>query len=263
MFLLKNREKALRRYDFFLIFLAVASVGLIIAEERMDFTETEEGVFGFVDTAVWLIFVGDYFARLYLAADKKLYVKTHIIELIAILPFDALFKGLRSLRIFRMLRSTRALRALRLLRLAAYFGRAHRFASRFLRQHNFQYVLFFTVLTVLIGAAAVRYFEQMGFYDALWWAFVTATTVGYGDISPSTAGGRIVAIMLMLVGIGFISTLTGTIASFFVAPAPEPEAKPGNEFLALALRRLEDFQNLSPEEVREICAVLQGLKEKQ
>ena len=263
MFLFKDREKALRRYDFFLIFLAVASVGLIIAEERMDFTEAEEGIFGLVDTAVWLIFVADYFSRFFLAGDKKHYVKTHIIELIAILPFDALFKGLRSLRLFRMLRSTRALRILRLIRLAAYFGRAHRYASRFLRQHNFQYVLFFTVLTVLIGAAAVRYFEQMGFYDALWWAFVTATTVGYGDISPSTAGGRIVAIMLMLVGIGFISTLTGTIASFFVAPAPEPEAKPGNEFLALALRRLENFENLSTEEVREICAVLQGLKEKQ
>ncbi|MBP6333222.1 MAG: ion transporter [Aminivibrio sp.] len=151
MFFIKDREKALRRYDFFLIFLAVASVGLIIAEERMDFTEAEEGVFGFVDTAVWLIFVGDYFSRLFLAGDKKLYVKTHIIELIAILPFDALFKGLRSLRLFRMLRSTRALRILRLIRLAAYFGRAHRYASRFLRQHNFQYVLFFTVLTVLIG----------------------------------------------------------------------------------------------------------------
>ncbi|HPK07566.1 MAG TPA: hypothetical protein PK773_07145, partial [Aminivibrio sp.] len=74
---------------------------------------------------------------------------------------------------------------------------------------------------------------------------------------------RIVAIMLMLVGIGFISTLTGTIASFFVAPAPEPEAKPKNEFLSLALQRLENFENLSTEEVREICAVLQGLKEKQ
>jgi len=70
MFLLKDREKILRRYDFLLIFLAVASVGLIIAEERMDFTETEEGIFGFVDTAIWLIFVADYFTRFYLAADK-------------------------------------------------------------------------------------------------------------------------------------------------------------------------------------------------
>jgi voltage-gated potassium channel len=66
----------------------------------------------------------------------------------------------------------------------------------------------------------------------------------------------------MLVGIGFISTLTGTIASFLMAPAPEPEAKPKNEFLELAIRRLENFENLSSEEVREICAVLQGLKEK-
>ena len=263
MFLLKNREKALRIYDFILVFLAVVSVGLIIAQERMDLTETEESFFGLADTTVWIIFVADYFTRFYFAADKKRYVKTHIIELIAILPFDALFKGLRSFRLFRMFRSARALRALRLIRLVAYFGRAHQYASRFLRRHNFQYVLFFTVCTILIGTAAVRYFEQMGFHDALWWALVTATTVGYGDISPSTAGGRVVAIILMLVGIGFISTLTGTIASFFVSPDTEEENKPRNEFLSLALRRLENFENLSPEEGREICAVLQGLKEKQ
>ncbi len=261
MFRIKNREKAIRTYDFFLVFLAVISVGLIIAQERMDLSESEGAVLEWIDLSVWLLFVGDYFTRFYLAADKRRYVKTHIIELVAILPFDALFKGLRSLRLFRMFRSARALRVLRLIRLVAYFGRAHQYASRFLRQHNFQYVLFFTVCTVLIGTVAIRYFEQMGFYDALWWALVTATTVGYGDISPASAGGRVVAILLMLVGIGFISTLTGTIASFFMSPAPEPEAEPKNEFLVLAIRRLENFENLSAEEVREICAVLQGLKE--
>ena len=51
--------------------------------------------------------------------------------------------------------------------------------------------------------------------DALWWAFVTSTTVGYGDISPSTGAGRIVAVILMLMGIGLVSMLTGTIATYF------------------------------------------------
>jgi voltage-gated potassium channel Kch len=52
--------------------------------------------------------------------------------------------------------------------------------------------------------------------DALWWAIVTVTTVGYGDVSPATAEGRLIAVALMLIGIGVISALTATIASFFV-----------------------------------------------
>jgi voltage-gated potassium channel len=55
--------------------------------------------------------------------------------------------------------------------------------------------------------------ESIG--DAFWWSIVTATTVGYGDISPTTTEGRLIAIVLMLVGIGFISIFTATIASFF------------------------------------------------
>lgn len=53
------------------------------------------------------------------------------------------------------------------------------------------------------------------FSDALWWAIVTTTTVGYGDISPTTPIGRVLAVTLMLVGIGIIGTLTSSITSYF------------------------------------------------
>ena len=62
----------------------------------------------------------------------------------------------------------------------------------------------------------MTYFEGMKFQDALWWSFVTTTTVGYGDLSPATSAGRIVASFLMLVGIGLIGSLTSTITSFFL-----------------------------------------------
>ena len=57
--------------------------------------------------------------------------------------------------------------------------------------------------------------EKQSFFDALWWSIVTCTTVGYGDISPSSTVGRVTAIILMIFGIGLISMLTSTITEFF------------------------------------------------
>lgn len=58
--------------------------------------------------------------------------------------------------------------------------------------------------------------ERVVVWDGTWWAIVTVTTVGYGDVYPTSVSGRIVAIIVMLVGVGFLAVLTATIASFFV-----------------------------------------------
>jgi voltage-gated potassium channel len=78
------------------------------------------------------------------------------------------------------------------------------------------------LVIVLLGAVGVYLVERgqnpaiRGFGDALWWAMVTATTVGYGDVSPTTTEGRFIAVLLMLVGIGVIGVFTATVAGYFV-----------------------------------------------
>lgn len=84
------------------------------------------------------------------------------------------------------------------------------------RKEIFQVFLIICFL-VLTGSAGFVFFEEnVKFTDALWWAVVTLTTVGYGDISPATPGGRIVGAIVMISGIGFLGLLTASIASIFV-----------------------------------------------
>ena len=88
----------------------------------------------------------------------------------------------------------------------------------FLRRENLFRLMGVIVVLVLVGAAGLTYFEEdRPFHDAVWWAIVTLTTVGFGDISPTSFGGRMIGVVLMFFGIGVLGTFTGTIASAFVA----------------------------------------------
>lgn len=83
-----------------------------------------------------------------------------------------------------------------------------------------------TVFIVFLGALGIMVVEPGigNFGDSIWWSVVTTTTVGYGDISPKSAGGRIIAGLLMLVGIGFLGMITGSIATYFVSRLSKTES---------------------------------------
>lgn len=111
-----------------------------------------------------------------------------------------------------------------------------------LRHHRFQYVLIVALAVVALGAIAIYVVEggsnaavgSIG--DALWWAVVTATTVGYGDVSPITSEGRLIAVVLMITGIGVIGVFTATVASFFF----EQETATDTAHLEARLARVEE-----------------------
>ncbi len=86
-----------------------------------------------------------------------------------------------------------------------------------IHRENIHKIALIILFVLLFGSAAIVYFENnLAFKDALWWAIVTMTTVGYGDIYPTTLGGKIVGIGVMLLGIGILGVFTATIASVFV-----------------------------------------------
>ena len=91
-----------------------------------------------------------------------------------------------------------------------------RFAQR-LREDHLDFVLLALLVITVGGTIGVLVFEpELSIFDAAWWTLVTITTVGYGDIFPTSLGGRIVGVLLMLFGIGFLGMLTATLASSFV-----------------------------------------------
>ncbi len=165
-----------------------------------------------IDYTVWAVFVVEYLVKLYLAPSRRRFVRTHLLDLLVIaVPF------------LRPLRLARVLRFLRLVRVATVLSRTLHRARSILTHKGLHFVLLAVILIVFAAAGAELAFEahQPGsnihdFGDALWWAVVTVTTVGYGDRFPVGAAGRGVAVVLMVVGIGLVGAVTASVASYFV-----------------------------------------------
>lgn len=152
---------------------------------------------------VWIIFAGDYLVRLLLTprGERGRWFRTHLFALASVaLP------GLRPLQLLRLVSALRFL---------------HRSAGTMLRGQTILYAGGATVIVVYVAALAVLDSERhapgasiTSFGDALWWALVTVTSVGYGDYSPVTTSGRVIAVGLMIGGIALLSVVTATLASW-------------------------------------------------
>lgn len=191
-------------YEVAMAALAVLSVAVLFIDPT-GWTRT-------ANLVVYALFVVDYVTRLTVAEDRRAFVRGNLVDLVAILPAD----------LFRL---ARVARLARLARAGSLLWRASTNLRAVLLTNGLGWVLLVALGSILVGAGAVWVadpsFETYG--DALWWAVVTSTTVGYGDLSPTTALARSVAVVVMLVGIGTIGMLTGAIATFFTRAADRRE----------------------------------------
>lgn len=167
-----------------------------------------------IDKIIYLIFVIDYISRLTLSKNKKSFMKQNILDLIAILPVGSAIRVFRAVKIFRF---AKIAKLMKLTKLFTVSGRLIGKCKKFLDTNGFKYMLIISFVFILIGGSLISYFEGMTLVDGIWWAFVTATTVGYGDISPNTGIGRIIACILMITGIGLIGSLTSSITTYFMS----------------------------------------------
>ncbi|HEY6292935.1 MAG TPA: ion transporter [Terriglobia bacterium] len=211
-----------RLFDVILLTLILLSVLSVLLESVRSIGES----YGFyLRVAEWIftsLFTLEYGARLVSARDAKRYARSFfgIVDLLAIAPIylSLLFGVAHS---FTVVRSLRLLRVFRILKLTEYIGEAA--ALRVALRESLRKILIFlfAVLAIVIIMGAMMYEiegEANGFTSiptAMYWAIVTVTTVGYGDISPNTVIGRILASMLMIVGYGIIAVPTGIVTFEF------------------------------------------------
>ena len=240
-------------YDF--IFCALAFVAVYLA--LCDLTTGCNDLQIRLDNAITIIFIADYAIRLVISKDKKTFFKQNILDLIAIIPFNSLFKIFRILKILKVLK---VLKIFKFARLSAYLGRLYKRVKFFFEINGLKYMVFVCLVCIVVGGITIHFVEDMSIFDGIWWSFVTATTVGYGDISPATPAGRIVAAVLMIVGIGLIGSLTSTITALFFQRHENVQKNTAkDEILKTIHEQLDDFDHLTDEDITTICHTLHSL----
>jgi voltage-gated potassium channel len=200
--------------------------------------------FDAADDLIWVLFGVDYGVRLYLAPERRRFVRTHLVDLaVVLLPF---LRPLRAVRAVRGLGQLRTLRLLQASRLAAFIGTGIGHARAIVARRGLHYVAAIVVAIMFAAAGLEVAFEAHArggtihnYGDALWWSVVTITSVGYGDQYPVTLAGRAVAVVLMITGIGLFGVVAAAIASYFVEQDAGREADARVDEVLTVLHRIE------------------------
>lgn len=198
-----------------LIVLSVLSIGL---ETLPNLPDWAHHAFWIEEIVVVAIFTVEYLLRIAIARNPWRYIFSFwgAIDLLAVLPF---YFGLAG--DFRGVRAFRLVRLLRLLKLAHYSAAANRMVGS-LRLIVPELVIFAVVAATItyLCAFGIYVFEHdaqpekfASVFHAMWWAAITLTTVGYGDVVPVTLGGRIFTMLMLFVAIGVVAVPTGLVAS--------------------------------------------------
>lgn len=187
-----------------ILFLVVFSIPAFV----VDLSDSAQSSIELVQWICWFAFAFDLFFGLLTSKSKKEYLLKHPLELMSVLlPF---------------------LRPLRLMRVISFGGLAlqkiamgKQFAITLKVALTAIFISYIAAVQITISERDVEGSNIKTFADGLWWAVTTVTTVGYGDRFPTTTEGRILAVMLMLVGISLVGVITASVASWFVRLSQE------------------------------------------
>jgi voltage-gated potassium channel len=244
-----------------LLSLLSVIIVLVMTFGRLD-SETYRLLF-FVDTSICMIFMINFFVGLIRARDKRFFIKHHWIDFIASIPA---IEALRMARLFQILRVIRLIRMSRSLLLPLVKQRKQATLAS----------LLVAMVTILTLASVIMLIVESGTEganiqtaeQAIWWALVTISTVGYGDYYPVSTAGHIIGGVVIVSGVSFFGVISGYMASVFVAPdeSERQERQDAHKAeikseLELALARMEENQQKIEQNQAQMLAQIAELKQ--
>ncbi|PNW27766.1 ion transporter [Formosa algae] len=213
-----NTSRSGKLFDYLIQVLILLSLIAFSVETLPNISTTVKFYLDLFETFCVVIFSIEYLIRVYVAKKPLKYIFSFygIIDLLAILPFY-----LRGTLDFRALRAFRVFRIFRALKLIRYNKALHRFhlAAKLVKEEIVLFLIV-TAIFVFIASAGIYYFENdaqpevfASIFHSAWWAVVTLTTVGYGDVYPITTGGKIFTFCILIIGVGIVTIPAGLVAT--------------------------------------------------
>lgn len=216
-------------FDVLLIVCILLSVLVVMLDSVQSINEHWGGLLYAAEWAFTLLFTAEYLTRIYCSPDPKHYVTGFfgLVDLLSVLPtyISLLVPGTQYLMVIRVLR---VLRIFRILKFVQYVGETNQLLAAFHRSQRKITVFLSSVmaLTVIFGSLmyVIEFEDNSGFTSipiSIYWAIVTMTTVGYGDISPMTPLGQFLAAIIMIMGYSIIAVPGGIVTANIIAAKTE------------------------------------------
>ena len=212
-----------KAFDIVLIFTIIVSVVAVMLETVAPVRARYGPILRTTEWVITILFTVEYILRLLCVGQPARYARSFfgIVDLLAILPtyISVIVPGAQALAVVRVLR---ILRVFRVLKLVQYVQEAHDLRQALANSGRKILVFVFVVFTIVIIVGALMFLvegEAAGFTSipiSVYWAVVTLTTVGYGDIAPITALGQFLSALLMIMGYGIIAVPTGIVTTELV-----------------------------------------------